>query len=355
MDGIDSKYFKEKQAESKSFTSKDKPRSSPVDDSLELYTEESFDSPAQSPPRRRKSRTYSPSPPPTYKPTKITTMPQYKPAGTTEKSSKASVSKVTPPKEKSSAKVVPEKKTAEKPTVKKPEVNPPTTTKPVIKSTLTDSAKPYVVTKTTADKNPPKAVTVKKPITAPQTEPRVIKKVVLSKPPQELEKKHVVITADGKTIVTKQVATVKPSVAARPAVTAAKTADSSTAAKPLAATDGAATKTVKPKTKIIIRKVSSSEEATASAGGVLPAAAKPKFKPISAPSSAEPVVKSTPIVYTTTVYSKPTIPQVASNLEICKYFPHCARGNACFFYHPKPGSQIPGVRAPVSKFKWKAT
>ena len=73
---------------------------------------------------------------------------------------------------------------SEKPTVKKPEVNPPPTTKPVIKSTLTDSAKPYVVTKTTADKNPPKAGAVKKPITAPQTEPRVIKKVVLSKPPQ---------------------------------------------------------------------------------------------------------------------------------------------------------------------------
>ena len=83
------------------------------------------------------------------------------------------------------------------------------------------------------------------------------------------EKKHVIITPDGKTIVTKQVATVKPSVAksvtagptvintAKPAVAKPAVAKSAVA-KP--STVDVSAKPSKPKTKIIIRKVISSEE-----------------------------------------------------------------------------------------------
>lgn len=78
------------------------------------------------------------------------------------------------------------------------------------------------------------------------------------------EKKHVIITPDGKTIVTKQVATVKPSVAkpvtaGSTVVNTAKPAVAKPAvAKPITADVSA--KASKPKTKIIIRKVSSPEE-----------------------------------------------------------------------------------------------
>ena len=75
-----------------------------------------------------------------------------------------------------------------------------------------------------------------------------------------------IITPDGKTIVTKQVATVKPSVAK--SVTAGPTVINTAVAKPAVAKSAVAkpstvdvsAKPSKPKTKIIIRKVISSEE-----------------------------------------------------------------------------------------------
>lgn len=231
----------------------------------------------------------------------------------------------------------------------------PSISKPVIKSTLTDHAKPFVaapkiqLSKSPAEKKPSGKISSTER-TATVTK-KVLKRALTGS--TDTEKKHVVITPDGKTIVTKQVATVKPSVAkpidARPIVL--KTA------KPIVAkhTGDSTVKTSKPKTKIIIRKVSSSEEAVKVVGSVQ-VSSKPKFKPI-VPPTYEQVPKPSPIQYTTTVYAKPTPVPVASNLEVCKYFPNCTRGNACFFYHPKPGTQVGvggGVRVPVSRFKWKA-
>jgi len=418
MDGIDEKYFKEgptdfpkKNSDTKEKIERPKSRGtkrhSPLDDSLELYTEESFDSPSHTAATsqyrsisRQSSQTeydHKDSEKPITKtisrnnrqitsgaPTstkQISSGPVASskesngtvasnkqssgPVATSKKSSGepatskqvlatskqssgvlatskqvlttskqssgvlATSKQVLTTSKQSSGAVTSSKQTSGAPTSKtsgpkiQTDKNPTTTeSNPVIKSKLTDSARPIVAKKS----ENPKTVVVKKVLKRPAPAATPTETNTKAKTSQIEEKKTVVITSDGKTIVTKQVVPTKP---------------------------------VKPKTKIIIRKVSSSEEASESK-------VKPKFTPVTAPTGSidSPVNKPlNPITYTTTVYSKPQIGSNAGSSSICKFYPNCARGSLCFYYHPKPGTQgfIAGgsktfaPAAPVNRFKWRPT
>jgi len=415
MDGIDEKYFKEgptdlvkKKSDTKEMLERPKSRGikrqSPVDDSLELYTEESFESPSHTPepskykdkPISRQSsqtdhkqkdiekstmKTISKSNKQTTSgtsasskqttsgtstsskqttsgtstsikhPTSGTSTSSKQPTSGTSTSSKQATSGTsTSSKQTTSGTSTSSEPLTSKPSGQKiqPDKNPIVEPKPVIKSKLTDSAKPFVAVSTTKKPEAAQAAVkkvLKRPATVAtptKTTTKVATKKIEAKASQVDEKKTVVITSDGKTIVTKQVVPTKP---------------------------------VKPKTKIIIRKVSSTEEFMGFNGSLAgpfqapESKVKPKFTPVTAPTGPtdSQVHKAlNPITYTTTVYSKPQIGSNAGTTISCKFYPNCARGASCFYYPcntMKSGIQgfNAGVTKPfapsaaVNRFKWRPT
>jgi len=295
MDGIDEKYFKH-QAKKEVDSSKKAKNTSP-DDELQLHPDEDFDSPRHSPKIAKKSA-------------KVKALKSAK----AEKSAKPT--KVV----KTSAVVA----TTALPT--KTIINP--------KFRAKVSEMKLGPVKQVKPKTPPA-----KPVVV-QTKPAV---KIAAKP---------AVKVPAKTAIKVVAAPVKPTVkSVKPTAVPVKTTTVKTA--------GLAVKTKPVKTKIILRPVSCEVPVA-----VTPKP-KPKFTPISAPAIGDSTQQSN--VISLKPRFKPVAPVVAFNSlptysssqaqssEICKYFPKCARGAACFFRHPSsPAEALLLKQTGVSKFKWSA-